>query len=60
MKKPLTTNPMSCKENGLKLTYSNVEFQTFLGENPGALITGAGKGGEGKGGRKERGEKEKT
>jgi len=51
---------MSCKENGLKLTYSNVEFQTFLGENPGALITGAGKGGEGKGGRKERGEKEKT
>jgi hypothetical protein len=29
--KPLTINQLSLSENALKVTYSNVEFQNFLG-----------------------------
>ena len=31
--KPLTTNPIPCSENAIKLTYSIVEFQNFPGED---------------------------
>jgi hypothetical protein len=32
--KPLTKNHISCSKSALKLTYSNVEFQNFPGEDP--------------------------
>jgi len=32
--KPLNINHISCSENALKLTYSNVEFKRFPGEDP--------------------------
>ena len=34
MTNPLIRNYISCSENALKLTYSNVEFQNFPGEDP--------------------------
>ena len=34
MTNPLIGNYISCSENALKLTYSNVEFQNFPGEDP--------------------------
>jgi len=40
--KPFTRNHISCSENALKLTYSNVEFQKFPGGPP---LQGEGMGG---------------
>jgi hypothetical protein len=34
MMNPLIRNYICCSENALKLTYSNVEFQNFPGEDP--------------------------
>jgi len=51
MKKSLARNQIFCFENGLKLTYSQEEFQNFPGEDP--LLKGRGeegRGGEGTGG----------
>ena len=47
MTNPLIRNYISCSENALKLTYSNVEFQNFPGEDP---RTPRFQGGEGEGG----------
>jgi hypothetical protein len=64
--KLLTINQLSLSKNALKLTYSNVEFQNFPGEDPrtprsrgrewegGKSGRGVGRG-RGWGGRKERG-----
>ena len=48
--KPLTRNHISCSESALKLTYSNVEFQNFPGENP-RTPRFKGRGGEREGSR---------
>jgi hypothetical protein len=66
--KHLTINQLSLSENALKLTYGNVEFQNFPGEDPGPPLQGEGKGGReewkrggrgrGWGGRKGRGGRE--
>jgi hypothetical protein len=48
----LTINQLSLSENALKLTYGNVEFQKFPGEDPRTLRP---KGGKGRAGRVEEG-----
>ena len=47
--------PFAC-QNVLKLTYSNLEFQNFLGRTPDTFFKGRGREGEGRGG--EGGERE--
>ena len=42
--------PFACL-NVLKLTYSHLEFQNFLGKDPGPPLQGKGRGGEGRRGR---------
>jgi hypothetical protein len=42
--KPSTINQLSLSENALKLTYGNVEFQNFPGEDPGPPASREGKG----------------
>ena len=49
MTNPLIRNYISCFENALKLTYSNVDFQNFPGESPGPLASRGGEGREGDG-----------
>ena len=53
MTNPLIRNYISCSENALKLTYSNVEFQNFPEEDP-RTPRFQGRGGEG--GREREGE----
>ena len=49
MTNPLIRNYISCSENALKLTYSNVEFKVVQGRTPGPP---ASRGGwKGRGGR---------
>jgi len=58
--KPLTRNHISCSENALKLTYSNVEVQNFPGGSRTPRFRGRDgrgkeeRGGVGKGGREVR------